>query len=91
MPLAVYREVEAHLRMVEGIDAGLQPQQSQTFEYLQSQVGGVWIEAEPQKNALCWAQVVQVLLYYQSRYSLRETKVLDELRELAKPKTSEQH
>ena len=44
LPLAIYREIVAHLRQVEGVNSGLIPQTSPEFDYLQSQVGGLWIE-----------------------------------------------
>ena len=44
LPLAVYREVAVHLRQVEGVQTGLIPQQSQRFDYSDSQIGGLWIQ-----------------------------------------------
>lgn len=46
LPLAVYREVAAHLQAIDGVRTGLLPQTSCEFDYLQSQVGGLWIEIE---------------------------------------------
>jgi len=36
LPLAVYREVAAHLQQVEGVETGLLPQTAQRFDYTQS-------------------------------------------------------
>ena len=65
LPLAVYREVAAHLRQVDGVDAGLIPQQSTNFDYSNSQVGGLWMRyARPADRR----QVEKILTYYGDRY-----------------------
>lgn len=68
LPLAVYREVAAHLRQVKEVDAGLMPQTSGLFDYQESQTGGLWIEygLNAQKNSR--ERVQQILAYYQNRY-----------------------
>lgn len=73
LPLAVYREVAAHLRQVCGVSAELLPQTSQQFDYFQSQVGGLRIQfgAEAEANAL--QRVEQILAYYGDRYGAWET------------------
>ncbi|MDJ0846310.1 hypothetical protein [Crocosphaera sp.] len=38
LPLAIYRELAAHLRQIEGVTIELIPQQSQQFNYAQSQI-----------------------------------------------------
>jgi hypothetical protein len=73
LPLAVYREVAAHLRQVTGVDAGLLPQRSQTFDYLQSQAGGLWIRYTGEPDALSQQRVEQILAYYGDRYGAWET------------------
>jgi len=73
LPYAVYCEVVAHLRQVIGVDAGLLPQRSQTFDYLQSQSGGVWIRYLPEANAASQQRVEQILAYYGDRYGTWET------------------
>uniref|UniRef100_A0ACD5H1V9 Uncharacterized protein n=1 Tax=Desertifilum tharense IPPAS B-1220 TaxID=1781255 RepID=A0ACD5H1V9_9CYAN len=72
LPLAVYREVEYHLRQVTGVQAGLLPQTSKTFEYRQSQVGGVWIEYPENLSAEARSRVEQILAYYGDRYGAWE-------------------
>ncbi len=68
LPLAMYREVVAHLRQVQGVDAGLLPQTSQQFDYNQSQVGGLWIQYADASDVAGRGQVNQILAYYQNRY-----------------------
>ncbi|MGD1850412.1 MAG: hypothetical protein ACFCBU_07320 [Cyanophyceae cyanobacterium] len=41
LPLAVYREIAAHLQQLEGLRITITEQTSQDFDYLQSQVGGI--------------------------------------------------
>ncbi len=73
LPLAVYREVAAHLRQIEGVNTGLLPQTSKEFDYLQSQVGGVWIRYAADAADQCQPQVEAVLTYYGDRYGQWET------------------
>lgn len=68
LPLAVYREVAAHLRQIQGVETGLLPQTSQQFDPLQSQAGGVWIRYAEAALEQCQPQVEAVLAYYGDRY-----------------------
>ncbi|MFB2898121.1 hypothetical protein ACE1CI_34835 [Aerosakkonemataceae cyanobacterium BLCC-F50] len=68
LPLAVYREIAAHLRQVSGVETGLTPQLSQDFDYLQSQVGSLWIEYSETATSASQQRVEQILAYYQQRY-----------------------
>lgn len=43
LPLAIYREIAAHLRQVVGVEVVLIPQASRQFDYHQSQIGGLSI------------------------------------------------
>ena len=70
LPLAVYREIAAHLRTVAGIEVGLIPQNSQEFDYNLSQVGGLWIDYAPNSNSQTRQWVRQILGYYQHRYGV---------------------
>lgn len=72
LPLAVYREVAAHLRQVEGVETGLIPQQSQHFDYSQSQVGGLWIQYPEGAAPTVRQQVDRILAYYGDRYGIWE-------------------
>ena len=68
MPLAVYREVAAHLEQVLGVEVVLLPQSSQQFNYLQSQVMGLQFRYTEQAEVNAEAQVKRILAYYGDRY-----------------------
>ncbi|NJM74375.1 MAG: hypothetical protein HC862_32425 [Scytonema sp. RU_4_4] len=68
LPLAVYREIAAHLRQVEGVEVSFIPQTSQQFDYNQSQIAGLWIEYAPNCGAQSQQRVQQILTYYRSCY-----------------------
>lgn len=69
LPLAVYREVAAHLTQVSGVTTRLAEQTSDQFDYDASQIGELIIELSPTVAADCGAQVEQILAYYADRYS----------------------
>jgi hypothetical protein len=71
LPLAVYREVAAHVSQVDGVQTGLVAQSSRQFEYGQSQVEGLWIQV----SEVGRSQVEQILAYYGDRYGAWETEV----------------
>ena len=73
LPLAVYRELVAHLRQVNGVTAGLLPQSAQQFDYTYSQVGGLWLEypsevGTSELNQAMRRRIDQILAYYGDRY-----------------------
>lgn len=70
LPLAVYREVAAHLRQLDGVQVSLLPQTSQDFDYLQSQVGGIEIgyPAQDLVQTDVREQIDSILAYYRERY-----------------------
>ncbi|MBD2255287.1 hypothetical protein [Nostoc parmelioides] len=70
LPLAVYREIAAHLRQVEGVEVSLIPQSSQQFDYYQSQIDGLCIAWKATANAESRQRVQQILTHYRNRYSL---------------------
>ncbi|OUL24094.1 hypothetical protein BV372_29135 [Nostoc sp. T09] len=70
LPLAVYREIAAHLRQVEGLEVGLIPQSSQQFDYHQSQIEGLWISWISNPTSAARQLVQQILAYYQNRYGI---------------------
>jgi hypothetical protein len=72
LPLAVYKEIAAHLRQVDGVETGLSAQTSQQFDYNQSQVGGLWIEYAPTVGSESRELVDQILAYYQNLYPYLE-------------------
>ncbi|MEO1095722.1 MAG: hypothetical protein AAFX01_12575 [Cyanobacteria bacterium J06638_28] len=73
LPLAVYREVAAHLQQIDGVTTGLLPQTAKEFDYLQSQVGGLWIRYQDTAAEVCEPQVEAILTYYGDRYGNWET------------------
>jgi hypothetical protein len=68
MPLAVYRELAAHLRQVTGVEVELLPQTAQTFDYQQSQVGGLTLRYLPELSPASSERVQQILVYYSQRH-----------------------
>lgn len=70
LPLAVYREIAAHLGTVTGIEVGLIEQTSSEFDYNQSQVAGLWIDYGSSSNSQTRQWVKQILAYYQNRYGV---------------------
>lgn len=72
LPLAVYREVAAHLRQVQGVEVNIIPQTSQQFDYNQSQVGGLSIRYTDASDVVSRERVNQILAYYQNRYGAWE-------------------
>ena len=71
LPLAVYREVAAHLAQVEGVTTELTPQTSKTFEYTESQIGRLTIQISP-PTADAQGRVEQILAYYSDRFGAWE-------------------
>ena len=85
LPLAVYREVAAHLQQVDGLSVGLTPLRSQQFDYAQSQIGSLWFQfgaadvgatdtVEASKIAVAEPvqrqQVDRILAHYSKRYGV---------------------
>lgn len=67
LPLAVYREIAAHLRQVVGVEVEIIPQTSQQFDYEQSQVEGLWIDFSAESSSDSRRQVEQILTYYRTQ------------------------
>ncbi|MGD1714486.1 hypothetical protein [Dapis sp. BLCC M172] len=78
LPLAVYREVAAHLRQVGKVQVGLfSPPSSELFDYNKSQVGGLWLEyAEDAEDAIR-QKVDQILAYYEEIFGHWEENLDD--------------
>ncbi|NJL62539.1 MAG: hypothetical protein HC903_12820 [Methylacidiphilales bacterium] len=74
LPLAVYREIAAHLRQLEGVEVGLTSQSSQQFDYNQSQIESLWINFAANSPNSSQQQVEEILAYYESRYGSRREK-----------------
>jgi len=73
LPLAIYREVAAHLQQVNGVQVELIPQQSQQFDYQLSQIDRMEIEYPPHFPSADQQRVEQILAYYSDRYGHWET------------------
>ena len=73
LPLAVYREIAAHLRQIEGVKAELIPyspkeDQKQQFDYNQSQIKGLSIEYSDNLDLQSKQRKEKILNYYAQRY-----------------------
>jgi hypothetical protein len=69
LPLAVYREIAAHLRQVTGVQVELIPQDEKQFDYLQSQLGGLQISYAVELSESDRQLVEAILNYYGDRFS----------------------
>ena len=74
LPLAVYREIAAHIRQVENADASLilrstKSDRSESFDYYQSQVAALQITYAEDAIDRARQQVEEILEYYAKRYS----------------------
>ena len=80
LPLAVYREVAAHLRQVAGVESGLisrplkkagasSDKQTISFDYKESQIQALWIEHSASLGDREKRQIQEILDYYAARYS----------------------
>lgn len=68
LPLAVYREIAAHLRQVAGVAVELQPQTSHQFDYQASQVGGLTLSYPADLAATERDRLAAILDYYAQRH-----------------------
>ncbi|MCU0551559.1 MAG: hypothetical protein MUC48_19625 [Leptolyngbya sp. Prado105] len=68
LPLAVYREVAAHLSQVEGVSTELTPQTSKQFDYRLSQIGRLEIQFSENSGSQARTQVEKILAYYGDRF-----------------------
>lgn len=64
LPLAVYRELAAHLQQVRGVTTELIPQQSEQFDYAQSQVETLQIQYPSSLESQEKHQIQGILDYY---------------------------
>jgi hypothetical protein len=74
LPLAVYREVAAHLRQVEGVDTrvimrSIEHDPQEKFDYYQSQVAALEIDYIEDLAAVNKQRISEILDYYAQRYS----------------------
>ena len=69
LPLAVYREVAAHLRQVGKVEVGLFfPSPLEPFDYTSSQVGGLWLKYTEDAEETTRQKVDKILAYYGDRF-----------------------
>jgi hypothetical protein len=69
MPLAVYREVAAHLQQIEGIAVAFLNPIEREFNYTHSQLGGLEISGVSQLTQLDRLRIEQILSYYANRFA----------------------
>ena len=67
LPLALYREIEAHLNQLVGVEVGLISQTSLEFDYNESQIAGLWISWLPNASEEDRQRFKQIVAYYQNR------------------------
>lgn len=68
LPLAVYREVAAHLRQVRGIEIELETQRSPQFDYCQSQIGALLIHYSEHFREDDRLKIDKILSFYGDRH-----------------------
>jgi hypothetical protein len=69
IPLAVYRELAAHLQQIDGVTVEfLQPSQERAFSYLDSQLAGLEVHGVNRLVAADRARLDLILSYYADRY-----------------------
>lgn len=78
LPLAVYREVAAHLRQVTGVNAGaiVKPLRGgrEAFDYYASQIEALWLEYPQELSTESKQRIQAILDYYGQRYQPWEIK-----------------
>jgi len=67
LPLAVYREICAHLRQCADVRADILAQSATAFDYSQSQAGGLRLSSTSNMDGV-WQQVEAILQHYGARY-----------------------
>ena len=72
MPLAVYREVAAHLQQIEGISIEFLNPIDRDFSYNNSQLGGLEIAGADRLTQPDRVRLEQILSYYANRFAAWE-------------------
>lgn len=75
LPLAVYREVSAHLQQIEGVKTFLIPQSSSQFDYTQSQIEAIQIEYPVDLSSQEKEYLEAILEYYGQKYGKYQRQV----------------
>lgn len=68
LPLAVYREIAAHIQQLDAIEVEILPQSSTEFHYLQSQVEGLLLNYPADFPQADQNRLEEILRYYQHCY-----------------------
>lgn len=68
LPLAVYREIAAHLEQLDQVETDLLPQDAQQFDYGLSQVGWLRIRHPQGLSPADLSQLDQILAFYAQRF-----------------------
>ncbi|WP_299411198.1 hypothetical protein [Acaryochloris sp. IP29b_bin.148] len=68
LPLAVYREIAAHLHQVDRVETELLPQEAEQFDYALSQIGWLRIRHPQDLSSADQAQIDQILNFYAQRF-----------------------
>ncbi len=76
LPLAIYREVAAHLRQVTGVSVELQTQTSEQFDYEQSQIAAIALSYPADLAAAERDRLTAILDHYAQRYGSWERQPL---------------
>jgi hypothetical protein len=69
MPLAVYREVAAHLQQIEGIVVTFIDPKDRLFSYTESQLGGLVVTGADRLIDADKSRIDLLLRYYADRYN----------------------
>lgn len=76
LPLAIYREIAAHLQQIQGIKAELTPQSSTQFDYFQSQIESVRIEYPAELPDQEQQYLESILNYYAQKYGNYQRQIV---------------
>jgi len=68
LPLAVYRELSAHLQQIKGITTQIIPQQSVKFDYEKSQVNSLLIKYDEDLDPNSQDRLKEILNYYAEKH-----------------------
>lgn len=69
LPLAVYREIAAHIQQLDGIEVEILPQSSTEFDYFNSQVEGLLLKYPADFPQPDQERLAEILNYYQQHYN----------------------
>jgi hypothetical protein len=76
LPLAVYREIAAHLGQVSGIQTQLIPQRSDRFDYSHSQIDHLELSYPQLLGESDRQHLEDILAFYGDRYGTPERTIL---------------